>query len=269
MSKTPSATLVREPELGGCGGVSVPPVAMPGDCASIAAVQAGPTAVVHDVVRAQRCASGAISVNLPGCFPGSATSCWRSRSRRWKISWGTPMKKTNSAAVAKAKAVGYARVSTPEQAEKGSVSARADGGYSPLRPGSRAHPRERIRGARDHRDRRQPPRVSPDASRHLPAELGGRNHHRHARLAIHANATKARVHKEALRKRGIRVVAIQQEVSDDPNGRFAEGVFELIDQLESETNGVRACPRTRARGSSTAPNHRLAFALRRYPRRPG
>lgn len=39
------------------------------------------------------------------------------------------------------------------------------------------------------------------------------------------NATKARVHKEALRKRGIRVVAIQQEVSDDPNGRFAEGVF--------------------------------------------
>lgn len=52
------------------------------------------------------------------------------------------------------------------------------------------------------------------------------------------NATKARVHKEALRKRGIRVVAIQQEVSDDPNGRFAEGVFELIDQLESETNGV-------------------------------
>ena len=53
------------------------------------------------------------------------------------------------------------------------------------------------------------------------------------------NATKARVHKEALRKRGIRVVAIQQEVTDDPNGRFAEGVFELIDQLESETNGVR------------------------------
>jgi site-specific DNA recombinase len=53
------------------------------------------------------------------------------------------------------------------------------------------------------------------------------------------NATKARIHKEALRKRGIRVVAIQQEVSDDPNGRFAEGVFELIDQLESETNGVR------------------------------
>ena len=40
-------------------------------------------------------------------------------------------------------------------------------------------------------------------------------------------------------KRGIRVVAIQQEVSDDPNGRFAEGMFELIDQLESETNGVR------------------------------
>jgi len=34
---------------------------------------------------------------------------------------------------------------------------------------------------------------------------------------------------------------MQQEVSDDPNGRFAEGDFELIHQLESETNGVRAC----------------------------
>jgi uncharacterized protein (UPF0147 family) len=49
------------------------------------------------------------------------------------------------------------------------------------------------------------------------------------------NATMARLNKETLRKRGIRVVAIQQGVSDDPNGHFAEGVFELIDQLESET----------------------------------
>ena len=53
------------------------------------------------------------------------------------------------------------------------------------------------------------------------------------------NATKARVHKEAPTRRGIRVTAIQENVSDDPNGRFAEGVFELIDQLESETNGIR------------------------------
>ncbi len=53
------------------------------------------------------------------------------------------------------------------------------------------------------------------------------------------NATRARVHKEQLRRRGIRVLAIQQTVSDDPNGHFAEGMFELIDQLESETNGVR------------------------------
>ena len=53
------------------------------------------------------------------------------------------------------------------------------------------------------------------------------------------NAGKARIHKEALRRSGIRVVAIQQEVSDDPSGRFAEGMFELVDQLESENNGVR------------------------------
>jgi len=39
------------------------------------------------------------------------------------------------------------------------------------------------------------------------------------------NATMAHLNKETLRKRGIRVVAIQQAVSDNPNGHFAEGVF--------------------------------------------
>lgn len=68
------------------------------------------------------------------------------------------------------------------------------------------------------------------------------------------NATRARVHKEQLRRRGIRVLAIQQTVSDDPNGHFAEGMFELIDQLESETNGVRTragMAEKRARATST------------------
>lgn len=53
------------------------------------------------------------------------------------------------------------------------------------------------------------------------------------------DALKARLHKERLRRIGIRVVAVQQELTDDPTGRFTEGVMELIDQLESETNGVR------------------------------
>jgi site-specific DNA recombinase len=53
------------------------------------------------------------------------------------------------------------------------------------------------------------------------------------------HAAKARLWKEKLRRLGVRVVAIQQETADDPSGRFAEGVFELVDELESETNGIR------------------------------
>lgn len=51
------------------------------------------------------------------------------------------------------------------------------------------------------------------------------------------DATKARVYKHKLSKLGIRVVAVHQEVSDDPMGSFVEGIFELIDQYESEMNG--------------------------------
>lgn len=53
------------------------------------------------------------------------------------------------------------------------------------------------------------------------------------------NATKARIRKEQLKKAGVRVVSIQQELADDATGRFAEGMFELVDQLESEMNGAR------------------------------
>ena len=51
------------------------------------------------------------------------------------------------------------------------------------------------------------------------------------------DATEARVYKRHLAKHGVRVVAIHQEVSDDPMGGFVEGIFELIDQYESDING--------------------------------
>jgi DNA invertase Pin-like site-specific DNA recombinase len=53
------------------------------------------------------------------------------------------------------------------------------------------------------------------------------------------NATKSRVLKGELKKHGIRVIAICQETGDDPMGRIIEGIFELIDQYESEVNGMR------------------------------
>ena len=51
------------------------------------------------------------------------------------------------------------------------------------------------------------------------------------------DATQARVYKHRLEKNGVRVVAIHQEVADDPMGGFMEGIFELIDQYESDMNG--------------------------------
>ena len=53
------------------------------------------------------------------------------------------------------------------------------------------------------------------------------------------DATHARATKTALRRHGIQVIAICQETSDDPTGRLIEGLFELIDQYESEINGMR------------------------------
>ncbi len=87
-------------------------------------------------------------------------------------------------------------------------------------------------------------------------------------LVVHTSrfirdAMKARVHKVALAKRGIRVVSIQQPVDDDPTGHFVEGMFELIDQLESEQNGIR----TRAAMAATAragywPGSRAPYGFR-------
>ena len=53
------------------------------------------------------------------------------------------------------------------------------------------------------------------------------------------NATQARVVKEQLRKQGVKVVSVCQELNDDPIGQLIEGIFECIDQYESEVNGMR------------------------------
>lgn len=53
------------------------------------------------------------------------------------------------------------------------------------------------------------------------------------------NATEARVVKEKFCKEGVRVVSVCQETNDDPVGQLIEGIFECIDQYESEVNGMR------------------------------
>ncbi len=49
----------------------------------------------------------------------------------------------------------------------------------------------------------------------------------------------ARRYKRALRQRGVRVLAVQQEVADDANGELMEGIYELFDQHESRIIGMR------------------------------
>ena len=135
--------------------------------------------------------------------------------------------------------VAYARVSTVEQAERDlSLPAQLDA--------MRRYARERdlsivsefvergVTGTDDNR---------PEFQRML-GEIMKPGSTVSAIVVIHTSrfmrdALKARLHKERLRRLGIRVLAVQQELTDDPTGRFTEGVMELIDQLESETNGVR------------------------------
>lgn len=47
------------------------------------------------------------------------------------------------------------------------------------------------------------------------------------------NATRSRILKAMLREKGVRVIAIEQETTDDPMGRFLDGIFELFNELRS------------------------------------
>jgi site-specific DNA recombinase len=53
------------------------------------------------------------------------------------------------------------------------------------------------------------------------------------------DSTEARLVKRRLRKAGVRVLSVCQEIQDDPVGKLVEGLFECIDQYESEINGAR------------------------------
>jgi DNA invertase Pin-like site-specific DNA recombinase len=53
------------------------------------------------------------------------------------------------------------------------------------------------------------------------------------------DATHARVVKKQLRRAGVRVLSVTQELTEDPMGTLMEGFFECIDQYESELNRLR------------------------------
>jgi DNA invertase Pin-like site-specific DNA recombinase len=53
------------------------------------------------------------------------------------------------------------------------------------------------------------------------------------------DATYARVVKKELRRAGVRMLSVTQELAEDPMGTLMEGSFECIDQYESEVNDLR------------------------------
>lgn len=137
------------------------------------------------------------------------------------------------------RAVIYARVSTEEQAEHGaSLDAQlAEAREFAQRNGLTVAGEYVERGSSGTDDRR------PEFRRMLD-DLAGPGNRVGTVLVVHTSrfmrdAAKARVRKEQLRRQGVRVVSVQQPVEDDATGRFVEGMFELIDQLESEQIGRR------------------------------
>jgi site-specific DNA recombinase len=135
----------------------------------------------------------------------------------------------------------YGRVSTAEQAEKDlSIPAQLDAlrryclqhGYvianEYVEPGFSAH----------HDDDRRP------VFRRMIADVMAPDSQVQAILVCYTsrfyrNRSNAGAMKVTLRKRGVRVLAIYQATTDDPMGQFVEGIFELVDQYESDANGMR------------------------------
>jgi len=135
--------------------------------------------------------------------------------------------------------VGYLRVSTPEQAERDlslPAQRRAVEEYAARngRTLSRVYVEEGCSGT--HMNRRAFREMLEDVFR-SGSDVGTIVVHHTSRFT--RNATEARVVKEKFRREGVRVVSVCQETNDDPVGQLIEGIFECIDQYESEMNGMR------------------------------
>ncbi|MCK5798830.1 MAG: recombinase family protein [Deltaproteobacteria bacterium] len=86
------------------------------------------------------------------------------------------------------------------------------------------------------------------------------------------NATQARVVKEKLRRKGVKVMSVCQELNDDPIGQLIEGIFECIDQYESEINGMRTSAAMREavrQGYFPGSKPPYGFRIRKVEAKPG
>ena len=135
--------------------------------------------------------------------------------------------------------VAYARVSTPQQAERElSLPAQLDA----IRAFARRH------DATISEEYVEPGASATDAHRTVFKRLLGDALKPSSDIStivvLHTsrfsrNAGEARLMKVMLKKSGVRVLSVQQEHADDPAGNLMEGIFECFDQYESELIGLR------------------------------
>ncbi|MDP1917100.1 MAG: recombinase family protein [Myxococcales bacterium] len=135
--------------------------------------------------------------------------------------------------------VAYARVSTTEQAEKDlslPAQCKAIGEFA-ARHGASIE-QEYIEAGASGTDANRPVfnRLLGDALKPTSAISTIVVHHT---SRFTRDSTHARVVKSKLRKAGVRVISVLQDFADDPMGTLMEGLFECIDQYESELNGLR------------------------------
>ncbi len=135
--------------------------------------------------------------------------------------------------------VAYLRVSTPEQAERDlSLPAQRHAIQSYAKAHGATIAREFVEEGHSGTDPHRPAfrRMLEDALR-PGSDVAVIVVHHSSRFT--RDAMEARVIKTKLRRAGIRVCSVSQDLPDDPMGKLMEGFFECIDQYESELNGLR------------------------------
>ncbi|MCP4599141.1 MAG: recombinase family protein [Proteobacteria bacterium] len=135
--------------------------------------------------------------------------------------------------------VSYLRVSTPEQAEKDlSLPAQRESLEAYAKRHGKIIAREYIEPGRSGKDANRKEFLKMLEDVHRPdSDIEVILVHHTSRFT--RNATEARVVKHQLRKEGVKVISVCQEMNDDPFGHLMEGIFECIDQYESDVNGAR------------------------------
>lgn len=135
--------------------------------------------------------------------------------------------------------VAYLRVSTPEQAERDlSLPAQRHAIEAYAQAHGATIAREFVEEGHSGTDPHRPAfrRMLEDALR-PGSDVSVIVVHHSSRFT--RDAMEARVVKTKLRRAGIRVCSVSQDLPDDPMGKLMEGFFECIDQYESELNGLR------------------------------